>query len=113
MTIPAPADDEKRRHTAALLVAARLYQRKQSPHGIAGGFEAGPVRLSFKDPDVVATLSGLRRAGADLDNQTWPVLAEFRTWIDQPTSGDDGELTAILDSAIDVVRRYCSGFGVA
>lgn len=111
MTIPAPADDDQRRHTAALIVAARLYERKKSPHGMAGGFEAGPVRLTFKDPDVTNALAGLRRGGSDLDLQTWPTLAEFRLWIDQPTSGTDAELTQVLNTAIEVVKRRCSGFG--
>lgn len=113
MTIPAPADDQQQRHSAALLVAARLLERKKSPHGIAGGFEGGAVRISFKDPDVTNLLVGLRRAGADLDNQTWPDLAEFREFVGQPTSGDDDELTGILNSAIAIVTRHCSGFGLA
>lgn len=37
---------------AALLQAARLYRRKDSPEGITGSAEWGVVRLSRRDPDV-------------------------------------------------------------
>jgi hypothetical protein len=47
---------------AALLLAARLYQRKASPLGFQAGAisELGPVRISRSDPDVGALLHGLR-----------------------------------------------------
>lgn len=42
---------------ACLIKAARLYRRKDSPEGIAGGFEIGPIRISSReDPDVVMLL---------------------------------------------------------
>jgi hypothetical protein len=37
---------------AALLLASRLYKRKNSPEGILGSAEWGVVRLSRRDPDV-------------------------------------------------------------
>lgn len=43
--------------TAALLLANRLYLRKDSPEGIAGGGEWGAIRLSRWDPDVEALIS--------------------------------------------------------
>ncbi|MFI6270731.1 phage gp6-like head-tail connector protein [Micromonospora zamorensis] len=42
---------------AALLLANRLYLRKDSPEGIAGGGEWGAIRLSRWDPDVEALVS--------------------------------------------------------
>lgn len=42
--------------TACLLRAAAIYKRRNSPHGIEGGFEGFPVRVSRYDPDVVALL---------------------------------------------------------
>lgn len=47
---------------AALLLAARLYQRKASPLGFQAGAisELGPVRISRSDPDVSALLHGVR-----------------------------------------------------
>ncbi|WP_329187042.1 phage gp6-like head-tail connector protein [Actinacidiphila glaucinigra] len=37
---------------AALIQAARLYRRKDSPEGVMGNAEWGVVRLSRRDPDV-------------------------------------------------------------
>lgn len=37
---------------AALIQAARLYKRKDSPEGVMGSAEWGVVRLSRRDPDV-------------------------------------------------------------
>ncbi len=37
---------------ATLLDAARLFRRKDSPEGLAGGGEFGPVRVPASDPDV-------------------------------------------------------------
>lgn len=42
---------------AALIQAARLYRRKDSPEGIAGNAEWGVLRLSRRDPDVWALIS--------------------------------------------------------
>lgn len=41
---------------AALLLASRLYSRKDSPQGVAGAPEWGAVRVSRMDPDVEALL---------------------------------------------------------
>lgn len=47
---------------AALIKAARVFRRKDSPEGIAGGFELGAVRISrFEDPDVCQLLAPLVR----------------------------------------------------
>ncbi|OKK06420.1 hypothetical protein AMK26_10365 [Streptomyces sp. CB03234] len=43
-----PGDIEQ----AALIQAARLYKRKDSPEGVMGSAEWGVVRLSRRDPDV-------------------------------------------------------------
>ncbi len=42
---------------AALLYAARLFRRKDSPEGIAGTTEWGAVRVSSRDPDVEALIA--------------------------------------------------------
>ena len=42
---------------ATLLLANRLYLRKDSPEGVAGSSEWGAVRLSRWDPDVEALIS--------------------------------------------------------
>ena len=54
-------DDVKQ---AALILAARIWKRKNSPEGVLGGFQDfGPVRITARqDPDVVALLSDYRRA---------------------------------------------------
>jgi hypothetical protein len=44
---------------ATLLQAARLYQRKDSPQGVAGSAEWGLVRVPNLDPDVKALLAYL------------------------------------------------------
>ncbi|MFC8201281.1 phage gp6-like head-tail connector protein [Streptomyces sp. NPDC057298] len=41
---------------AALIQAARLYKRKDSPEGVMGSAEWGVVRLSRRDPDVWALI---------------------------------------------------------
>lgn len=42
---------------AALMLAARYYQRRSSPLGITTGFQDwGPMRISRQDPDVAALL---------------------------------------------------------
>lgn len=58
-TVPAPVKQ------AALLLSARLYQRKASPLGYAAGVvsELGPVRISRNDPDVGNLLAGYRLLG--------------------------------------------------
>jgi hypothetical protein len=37
---------------AILLLASRLYKRRQSPEGVAGWEEMGAVRIIARDPDV-------------------------------------------------------------
>lgn len=37
---------------AVLLMASRLYKRRQSPEGIAGWDELGAVRVLSRDPDI-------------------------------------------------------------
>jgi hypothetical protein len=47
---------------ACLMKAAKLFMRHQSPGGIAGGGDFGPIRISrFEDPDVVDLLDPYRR----------------------------------------------------
>jgi hypothetical protein len=46
---------------ANLLLAARLWKRKDSPEGIIGSAEWGVLRLSRTDPDVVTLLGPLVR----------------------------------------------------
>ena len=47
---------------AALIWAARLFRRKDTPQGIAGGNEFGLMRVNNKpDPDVMAMLERYRR----------------------------------------------------
>ncbi len=41
---------------AALLQAARLFKRKDSPEGVTGSAEWGVIRLSRRDPDVWALI---------------------------------------------------------
>jgi hypothetical protein len=48
---------------AALIQAARLYRRKDSPEGVLGSAEWGAVRLSRVDPDVEALIEDLRLPG--------------------------------------------------
>ena len=45
----------------ALVIAARLYQRRSSPLGFqAGSIDVGFVRISRTDPEVIALLRGLK-----------------------------------------------------
>jgi hypothetical protein len=46
---------------ACLLLAARLFIRKESPQGVAGFGEFGAIRVRSADPDVVALLEPYRR----------------------------------------------------
>ena len=50
---------------AALILGARLFQRRSSPLGIAAGIvnDFGPMRVSRVDPDYRALLAGYRRIG--------------------------------------------------
>lgn len=49
---------------AALILSARLYQRKASPLGIMTGFaDYGIARISRTDPDVAALLASFRTIG--------------------------------------------------
>jgi hypothetical protein len=42
---------------AALIKTSRLFRRKDSPEGVAGGFEFGAIRISkYEDPDVCQLL---------------------------------------------------------
>lgn len=55
---PTPVKD------ACLLVAARLYRRKDTPEGVAGNVDTGLVRISkYEDPDAVKLLRGFRYGG--------------------------------------------------
>lgn len=46
-------------HEATLILAARLYKRKDSPEGVLGSSEWGVVRLSRRDPDVLTLIEHL------------------------------------------------------
>lgn len=46
---------------ATLLLAHRLFDRSNSPEGVAGFGEFGAVRVTQRDPDVIALLAGFRR----------------------------------------------------
>lgn len=48
---------------AALLLASRLYRRKDSPEGVIGSAEWGAIRVSNIDPDVRALLSSYMLPG--------------------------------------------------
>ena len=50
---------------AALILAARLFQRRSSPLGIAAGIvnDFGPIRITRQDPDMQRLLAGYRRIG--------------------------------------------------
>lgn len=111
MTLPA---DDERRYEAALLVAARLWERRNSPQGVAGGFEGGPIYVRFKDPDVEQLLVGLRSTSSDVSAQTWPTIAELRTHIGaNSTTAPDAVLQSKLDAAIAYVTDRLSGFGIS
>lgn len=53
-TIPGPVVQ------AALIQAARLWKRKDSPEGVIGSADWGAIRTSRVDPDVMALLSAYR-----------------------------------------------------
>lgn len=42
---------------AVLLLAARLYKRRQSPEGVSGWDDLGVVRIMSRDPDIAALLA--------------------------------------------------------
>lgn len=48
---------------ATLMMALRLYKRRDAWEGVAGGGEFGAVRLSRIDPDVAALLRPFKRIG--------------------------------------------------
>ncbi len=48
---------------AALIQAARLYRRKDSPEGVAGSAEWGLIRVPSLDPDVRALVEPFRLPG--------------------------------------------------
>jgi hypothetical protein len=50
---PAVPDDVEQ---AALILASRLYKRRDSPEGVLGSAEWGTIRVSRRDPDVGALL---------------------------------------------------------
>ena len=41
---------------AIVLLASRLYKRRQSPEGVAGWGELGVIRILVSDPDITALL---------------------------------------------------------
>lgn len=45
---------------ACLLQASRIYKRKESPEGVAGFGDFGPIRVGRVDPDVAEELAALR-----------------------------------------------------
>lgn len=48
---------------ACLIMSARLFRRRQSPEGVVGFGEFGPVRLQRTDPDVAALLMPYCKVG--------------------------------------------------
>jgi hypothetical protein len=48
---------------ATMILAARLYRRKDSPEGVTGSAEWGVVRLSRTDPDVYALIKDFAMPG--------------------------------------------------
>lgn len=51
---------------AIVLLASRLYKRRQSPEGVAGWSDLGVVRITSEDPDIARLLEhklDMRRAG--------------------------------------------------
>lgn len=48
-------------HQACLLLASRIFKRKESPEGVAGFGEFGQIRVRATDPDVMALLDPYRR----------------------------------------------------
>jgi len=110
---PIPPLDDDRRYEAALLVAARLWKRRDAPFGVAGGGDMGSIQIGFKDPDVELILMGLRRTDSDLSTQVWPDVDAFRSRIQAQAAHTDATLTIVLDAAISVVTRKCKGAGIA
>lgn len=51
-----PAEIHEDVHLAALLLAAKLYARRNSPDGVAGGADFGPYHITRTDPDVVTLI---------------------------------------------------------
>lgn len=49
--------------SAQLLQSARLFNRKNSPDGIANAGDFGPIRVSRADPDIEAMLTDYTRPG--------------------------------------------------
>ena len=51
---------------AALIMGARLFQRRSSPLGVMAGVvnDFGPIRVNKLDPDFRSLLAGFRRLGA-------------------------------------------------
>jgi hypothetical protein len=50
---------------AGLIKATSLFKRKDAPYGVAGFGDFGAVRISKKDPDVIALLSPFVRGQVD------------------------------------------------
>lgn len=48
---------------ACLILAARLFRRKDSPDGTAGAGDFGPIRIARSDPDVAEMLSHYVKPG--------------------------------------------------
>jgi len=48
---------------ACLILAARIFRRKDSPDGTAGAGDFGPIRISRTDPDVADMLSHYVKPG--------------------------------------------------
>lgn len=103
---------DQRIHTATLLVAAKLWERRNSPIGIVGGFDTGPANVRGVDPDVEQLLVGLR-VGADLSTQSFPTVDELRTHSGIGSTHTDATLQTYLDAAIAIVSRKVAGRGIA
>lgn len=52
-----PTDIEQ----ACLLLASRLFKRKDAPFGIVGSLDVGQLRIAAKDPDVITLVAPYRR----------------------------------------------------
>lgn len=48
-------------HDACLLLAARLYRRKDTPQGVQGSAELGLIRITSNDPDYWGLIGGYVR----------------------------------------------------
>jgi hypothetical protein len=55
-TIPVDATRTELQFQALVMQGGRIWQRRKSPDGFAGGDERGVIRVSRFDPDVVAML---------------------------------------------------------